>query len=77
MPTEPLSNVDTAWLRMEGASHPMMITMAMVFGAPLNLERLKAAFEERFLPFRRFSASGCTLPRYCSPTMTFPTDSVT
>jgi len=54
LPTEPLSNVDTAWLRMEGASHPMMITMAMVFGAPVNLERLRAAFEERFLPFRRF-----------------------
>jgi len=54
LPTEPLSNVDTAWLRMEGASHPMMITMAMVFGAPLNLERLRAAFEDRFLPFRRF-----------------------
>jgi diacylglycerol O-acyltransferase len=54
LPTEPLSNVDTAWLRMEGASHPMMITMAMVFGAPLNLERLRAAFENRFLRFRRF-----------------------
>ena len=54
MPMEPLSNIDTAWLRMEGASHPMMITLVMTFGAPLDLERLKAAFEERLLQFRRF-----------------------
>ena len=51
---EPLSNIDTAWLRMEGASHPMMITVVMTFGAPLEVERLKAAFEERLLQFRRF-----------------------
>ena len=54
MPMERLSNIDTAWLRMEGASHPMMITMAMTFGAPLDLGRLKATFDERLLQFRRF-----------------------
>ena len=42
MPEEPLSNIDTAWLRSENASHPMMITMAMAFGARRDGERLRA-----------------------------------
>jgi diacylglycerol O-acyltransferase len=54
MPKEPLSNIDTAWLRMEDASHPMMITMAMVFDAPLDVERLRATFKDRLLRFWRF-----------------------
>jgi diacylglycerol O-acyltransferase len=54
MPTEPLSNIDTAWLRMEDASHPMMITMALAFGPPLDVERLRATFTDRLLRFRRF-----------------------
>ena len=54
MTMEPLSNIDIAWLRMEGASHPMMITMVMTFGAPLDPGRLKAIFEARLLQFRRF-----------------------
>jgi diacylglycerol O-acyltransferase len=54
VPTEQLSNIDTVWLRMEDASHPMMITVAMIFGAPLGLELLRAAFEDRLLRFRRF-----------------------
>ncbi len=54
VPMEPLSNIDTAWLRMEGTSHPMMITLVMTFGAPLDLGRLEATFRERLLQFRRF-----------------------
>jgi WS/DGAT/MGAT family acyltransferase len=54
VPQELLSNVDTAWLRMEDAAHPMTITIAMVFGAPLDLPRLRATFEDRLLSFRRF-----------------------
>jgi diacylglycerol O-acyltransferase len=54
VPPEQLSNIDTVWLRMEDASHPMMITMALIFGAPLSLEPLRVAFEDRLLRFRRF-----------------------
>jgi len=54
MPQEPLSNIDTAWLRLEDRSHPMMITAAITFGAPLDAERLKATFGDRLLCYRRF-----------------------
>jgi diacylglycerol O-acyltransferase len=54
MPREPLSTIDAVWLRMEDARHPMMITMAMAFGPPLNLERLRATLTERMLSIRRF-----------------------
>jgi diacylglycerol O-acyltransferase len=54
MPREPLSSIDAAWLRMEDSSHPMMITMAMAFGPPLDLERLRATLTERMLSIRRF-----------------------
>ena len=53
MSKEQLSNIDLAWLRMDGALHPMMITVAMTFGAPLDLEQLQATFEYRLLRFRR------------------------
>ena len=54
MPREPLSTIDAAWLRMEDASHPMMITMAMAFGPPLDPEGLRAMLSERLLGFQRF-----------------------
>jgi diacylglycerol O-acyltransferase len=54
MPKEPLSSIDTAWLRLEDRSHPMMITAAITFGAPLDAERLKATFRDRLLCYRRF-----------------------
>lgn len=52
--TEPLSTVDTAWLRMEDPTNLMMITALLVFDAPLSLEVLRQRVEQRLLRFRRF-----------------------
>jgi diacylglycerol O-acyltransferase len=49
-----LSSVDTAWLRMEEPANLMMITGVIVFGTPMDRERLKATLEERLLRFDRF-----------------------
>jgi WS/DGAT/MGAT family acyltransferase len=54
MARKPLSNVDTAWLRMEDPANLMMITGVMVFGAPMDYERLKATLEHGFSRFDRF-----------------------
>lgn len=51
---EPMSKVDTAWLRMESANNPMMITGVMVLAQRLTLARLKQAVSARFLKYRRF-----------------------
>jgi diacylglycerol O-acyltransferase len=52
--SERLSNVDTAWLRMEDPTNLMMVTGVLVFDRPLNFERLRATFEQRLLCFERF-----------------------
>ena len=44
--SERLSNVDTAWLRMEDPTNLMMVTGVLVFDRPLNFERLRATFEK-------------------------------
>ena len=54
MARKALSNVDTAWLRMEDPTNLMMITGVLVFGQPLAYDRLKAVIEERLLVFDRF-----------------------
>ena len=54
MARKPLSNVDTAWLRMEDPTNLMMISGVMVFGAPMDYERLKATVEHGLLCFDRF-----------------------
>jgi len=54
MARKPLSSVDAAWLRMEDPTNLMMITGVMVFGAPVEYERLKALLEKRLLRFDRF-----------------------
>ena len=54
MPRKPLSNVDTAWLRMEDPTNLMMISGFMTFGAPLDYERLKATLQHGLLRFDRF-----------------------
>ncbi len=54
MARKALSNVDTAWLRMEDPTNLMMITGVLVFGAPIEFERLKATIEHGLLPFDRF-----------------------
>ncbi|HEU4664145.1 MAG TPA: wax ester/triacylglycerol synthase family O-acyltransferase [Dokdonella sp.] len=51
---EPMSKVDTAWLRMERPTNRMMITGILMFAGPLDPARIKALLAERFLSFRRF-----------------------
>lgn len=51
---EPMSKVDTAWLRMEKPTNLMMITGVMMFETPLDVDRFKRMLNDRFLAFRRF-----------------------
>ncbi|MDR3388304.1 MAG: wax ester/triacylglycerol synthase family O-acyltransferase [Rudaea sp.] len=51
---EPMSKVDTAWLRMESPTNLMMITGVLIFSQRLPLARLKSLLRQRFLAFRRF-----------------------
>src|SRR5688572_1802370 len=52
---EPMSRVDTAWLRMERPTNPMMITGVLMFAEPMSLDALKRVVEQRFLAYTRFS----------------------
>lgn len=52
--TEPLSNVDTAWLHMEDPANLMMISAVTAFDEPLDFERLRATIQYRMLRFDRF-----------------------
>lgn len=54
MAGRPLSNVDTAWLRMEEPDNLMMITGVLVFGGPIGFDRLKDTLQRRLLCFERF-----------------------
>jgi diacylglycerol O-acyltransferase / wax synthase len=54
MTGEPFSGVDRAWLNMERPTNPMMVVGLIVFGAPLELDRLRGAVRERFLAIERF-----------------------
>lgn len=51
---EPMSRVDTAWLRMERSTNLMMISSVMMFDSPLAIERLKRLVRDRFLAYPRF-----------------------
>jgi WS/DGAT/MGAT family acyltransferase len=51
---EDMSNVDTAWWRMELPNNLMMITGVFIFEQPLDFERFKTTLEQRFLCFERF-----------------------
>jgi WS/DGAT/MGAT family acyltransferase len=51
---EPISKVDTAWLRMEQPTNLMMITGIITLDGQVSYERLVATIEARFLSFRRF-----------------------
>jgi diacylglycerol O-acyltransferase len=61
---EPISKIDTAWLRMEQPTNLMMINGVFMLEGPLDYARLLETIEQRFLTFRRFrqkavdSASG-------------------
>jgi diacylglycerol O-acyltransferase len=52
--TEPLSNVDAAWLSMDDPTNLMMITGVMTFKKPLNYDHFLAVVEYRWLKFERF-----------------------
>lgn len=51
---EPISKVDTAWLRMEQPTNLMMITGVIVFDQALDYPMLLQTVRQRFLSFRRF-----------------------
>jgi len=59
---EPMSRVDTAWLRMEKPTNLMMITGIIVLAEALTLERLRELVGKRFLEFRRFRQRAIDLP---------------
>jgi len=52
--TEPMTKVDTAWLRMESPTNLMMINGIMIFTRRVELKKLKRLIATRFLAFRRF-----------------------
>ncbi len=62
---EPISKVDTAWLRMEQPSNLMMITGVIFLSPEIRYDDLLAVIDNRFLAFSRFrckavaSAAGC------------------
>jgi len=51
---EPMSAVDTAWLRMESSTNLMMIGVVLVLEDPLDFLRFLALLEDRLLSFQRF-----------------------
>ena len=52
---EPISKVDTAWLRMERPTNLMMITGVMTFREAVDFDRLVRVIRTRFLSFKRFN----------------------
>lgn len=46
---EPMSRVDTAWLRMERPTNPMMITGVLMLSERMPLQRLRKVVERRFV----------------------------
>lgn len=59
---EPMSRVDTAWLRMERPTNPMMITGVLMFAQPMSLQRLRQVVKQRFLAYRRFRQKAVVTP---------------
>ncbi len=51
---EKMSNVDTAWLRMDHPTNLMMITGVMTFDQPLDFARARQVIEKRLLKYDRF-----------------------
>jgi WS/DGAT/MGAT family acyltransferase len=52
--SERLSNVDTAWLRMEDPTNLMMVTGLLIFDQPLDFVRVQQTVEQRMLIYDRF-----------------------
>lgn len=56
MASHPMSSADAAWLRMDRAENPMVITSVLWLDGPLDLERLRALLQERLVDrFPRFA----------------------
>ena len=51
---EPMSHVDTAWLRMDQPNNLMQIVGVMLFAGTLDPERLRSSIEKRLLAYDRF-----------------------
>lgn len=51
---ERISGVDTAWLRMDQPTNPMMIVGVMMLEGKLDVRAVKKIIAARFLAFRRF-----------------------
>lgn len=51
---ERMSGVDTAWLRMEHPNNLMMIVGVMIFHDKLDIKKVEATLEQRFLTYPRF-----------------------
>ncbi len=62
MRREPMSRVDTAWLRMEKPTNLMMITGVLMFATPMPIERLRKVIHERFLAYSRFRQKAVDSP---------------
>ncbi|HYM85395.1 MAG TPA: wax ester/triacylglycerol synthase domain-containing protein, partial [Pseudoxanthomonas sp.] len=59
---EPMSRVDTAWLRMERPTNPMMITGVLMFDEPMTIDRLRDVVRKRFLAYPRFRQKAVDTP---------------
>ena len=59
---EAMSRVDTAWLRMERPTNPMMITGVLMFAEPMSLDLLKRVVKQRFLAYQRFRQKAVHTP---------------
>lgn len=53
-PDEAVSPVDTAWLRMDRAENPMIITALMLLEGEVGLDEVRALMEDRLFAFERF-----------------------
>jgi WS/DGAT/MGAT family acyltransferase len=60
---EPMSRVDTAWLRMERPTNLMMITGVMMFDTPMSIDTLKKIVAKRFIEaYPRFGQKAVDTP---------------
>lgn len=59
---EPMARVDTAWLRMERPTNPMMITGVLMFDDPMSMVDLRRVIERRWLAYRRFRQKPVVTP---------------
>ena len=59
---ESMSKVDTAWLRMEQPTNPMMITGVLMFAERMDIEQLRKVVKQRFLAYRRFKQKAVDTP---------------